>query len=107
MQCVKPIPAGEREHAGQHIHSLDPSPFHFCETRYEVEAQIPAFVKHFDAGVEIVDISVLCLGVRIVAHFTASSDLTIDTQNTPNRSMKQAMVPCPEQDGLLTALTEL
>ncbi|KAF9443582.1 hypothetical protein P691DRAFT_778790 [Macrolepiota fuliginosa MF-IS2] len=33
LPCVKLIPAGRREHGGPHIHSLDPSPFHFCETR--------------------------------------------------------------------------
>jgi len=33
LPCVKPIPPGEREHQGSHIHSLDPAPFHFCENR--------------------------------------------------------------------------
>ncbi|KXN92377.1 hypothetical protein AN958_06995 [Leucoagaricus sp. SymC.cos] len=35
LPCVKMIPSGKRGHEGQHIHSLDPSPFHFCETRCE------------------------------------------------------------------------
>ena len=33
LPCVKPIPPEEREHQGSHIHSLDPEPFHFCDTR--------------------------------------------------------------------------
>lgn len=36
LQCVIPIPGGEQEHTGPHSHSLDPSPFHFCESRLVV-----------------------------------------------------------------------
>ncbi|KAF5362168.1 hypothetical protein D9756_002245 [Leucocoprinus leucothites] len=35
LPCVKPILAGEREHQDPHTHSLDPAPFHFCESRCE------------------------------------------------------------------------
>ncbi|KXN87519.1 hypothetical protein AN958_08742 [Leucoagaricus sp. SymC.cos] len=33
LPCVRPIPAGEYEHNGGHTHSLEPSPFHFCDAR--------------------------------------------------------------------------
>ncbi|KAJ3570940.1 hypothetical protein NP233_g4078 [Leucocoprinus birnbaumii] len=33
LPCKRPIPAWKREHEGEHIHSLDPSPFHFCDIK--------------------------------------------------------------------------
>ncbi|KAJ7491893.1 hypothetical protein FB451DRAFT_510870 [Mycena latifolia] len=33
LRCAIMIPPNEREHTGRHIHSTDPNPFHFCETR--------------------------------------------------------------------------
>lgn len=33
LPCVRPIPPWQREHEGGHIHSLDPSPFHFCDAK--------------------------------------------------------------------------
>ncbi|EMD40863.1 hypothetical protein CERSUDRAFT_121499 [Gelatoporia subvermispora B] len=35
LPCVKLIPAGEIEHSGPHLHSLDDDTFHFCEARCE------------------------------------------------------------------------
>ncbi|KAJ7066394.1 hypothetical protein C8F01DRAFT_1123111 [Mycena amicta] len=35
LQCVFPIPPGQKSHTGPHCHSADPAPFHFCETRCE------------------------------------------------------------------------
>ncbi|KAK0217807.1 hypothetical protein IW262DRAFT_1560097, partial [Armillaria fumosa] len=32
LPCAIPIPAGRRQHEGSHIHSTDPTPFHFCES---------------------------------------------------------------------------
>ncbi|KAK0489058.1 hypothetical protein IW261DRAFT_1602879 [Armillaria novae-zelandiae] len=33
LQCAIIIPAGKQQHEGPHIHSTDPDPFHFCESR--------------------------------------------------------------------------
>ncbi|KAK0239015.1 hypothetical protein EDD85DRAFT_527825 [Armillaria nabsnona] len=33
LPCAIPIPAGRQQHEGTHIHSTDPNPFHFCESR--------------------------------------------------------------------------
>ncbi|KAJ7781844.1 hypothetical protein DFH07DRAFT_389440 [Mycena maculata] len=33
LRCAIMIPPNEREHTGRHLHSEDPDPFHFCETR--------------------------------------------------------------------------
>ncbi|KAK0446846.1 hypothetical protein EV421DRAFT_1707226 [Armillaria borealis] len=33
LRCANPIPAGRQQHEGSHIHSTDPNPFHFCESR--------------------------------------------------------------------------
>ncbi|KAJ7117678.1 hypothetical protein C8R44DRAFT_199862 [Mycena epipterygia] len=33
LRCAITIPPNEREHKGRHVHSQDPDPFHFCETR--------------------------------------------------------------------------
>ncbi|KAJ6612229.1 hypothetical protein B0H10DRAFT_2165565 [Mycena sp. CBHHK59/15] len=33
LHCAIVIPPGELEHTGHHIHSTEPAPFHFCETR--------------------------------------------------------------------------
>ncbi|KAJ6581854.1 hypothetical protein B0H19DRAFT_1116733 [Mycena capillaripes] len=33
LHCAITIPPNEREHQGPHIHTEDPNPFHFCETR--------------------------------------------------------------------------
>ncbi|KAI0052041.1 hypothetical protein FA95DRAFT_1484280 [Auriscalpium vulgare] len=35
LQCVKQILPGETEHEGDHAHSTDKKPFHYCETRCE------------------------------------------------------------------------
>ncbi|KAF8216790.1 hypothetical protein K438DRAFT_1797846 [Mycena galopus ATCC 62051] len=33
LHCAIKIPPNEREHKGPHVHTEDPNPFHFCETR--------------------------------------------------------------------------
>ncbi|KAJ6484963.1 hypothetical protein DFH09DRAFT_1378006, partial [Mycena vulgaris] len=33
LRCAITIPPNELEHTGHHLHSTDPNPFHFCETR--------------------------------------------------------------------------
>ncbi|KAK0189051.1 hypothetical protein F5146DRAFT_693680 [Armillaria mellea] len=33
LPCAIPIPPGSQQHEGSHIHSTDPNPFHFCESR--------------------------------------------------------------------------
>ncbi|KAK0446849.1 hypothetical protein EV421DRAFT_1707267 [Armillaria borealis] len=33
LPCAITIPAGKQQHEGPHIHSTDPNPFHFCESR--------------------------------------------------------------------------
>ncbi|KAF7308315.1 VWFA domain-containing protein [Mycena chlorophos] len=35
LECVFPIPPGEKAHAGPHCHSADQNPFHYCQARCE------------------------------------------------------------------------
>ena len=40
MQCVLTIPAGLLSHVGEHTHSKEAQPFHFCEMRYLFFAEL-------------------------------------------------------------------